>query len=539
MRTIHALAALIVTATIAHANPIAHHEHPTQNSYKTSNYNYVWDLVRDEYTQHAQTLKPQQRKRYRELAELFVRAGANFGFPVLDISGRVTELYPELLELDPDPPLYFQYRYHTRRAEPMNAPVSEEFIGIADDLLDIARRMEEARYDHYTTGAVYIRAAEFLRGAPVDSRQRESDARARGLDLLLRAARLESVPPEQQEFVATRIAHHAFKYSALEHDDRVKLIDDILADPRADHWIAHWAAGELYSKAAWDIRGSGYANTVTNEQWQGFYRELAKSYQHLVRAWELHPERPEPIAKLISLTMAHQFEDERHEGFWFEQATAARQDLIDTYENLAWAMLPRWGGTPAHLRAIIEHAIEQGKDNHDMLRCALSALSIANQARNQNTDLLHEPEYLAALVEMAQREIAHPTPSMHRTSRAVTFRTIALGAFETGDYATASMLLTAGGHEATRLYNAWTESARFYDYAPLLAHPAHEHVIFMMHALESNNPDRAREHLIDAIAMLEDLESQGALPESTAPDPVPLLRKHLRTLDRRPARSAP
>src|SRR5579884_288521 len=57
-------------------------------------------------------------------------------------------------------------------------------------------------------------------------------------------------------------------------------------------WLALVLEGEYHINEAWKARGSGFANTVSAQGWQGFNDHLATARTKLTQAWELHPEWP-------------------------------------------------------------------------------------------------------------------------------------------------------------------------------------------------------------------------------------------------------
>jgi tetratricopeptide (TPR) repeat protein len=115
--------------------------------------------------------------------------------------------------------------------------------------------------------------------------------------------------------------------------------------PGADPWLVELAAGELAIKRAWDARGTGFADSVTEEGWKTFAAQLAAAREHLTKAWRLHPEYPEAASRMITVVMG---ESESHgdtEGLWFDRAVAAQFDYLPAYTAFVNALLPQWGGS--------------------------------------------------------------------------------------------------------------------------------------------------------------------------------------------------
>ena len=115
-----------------------------------------------------------------------------------------------------------------------------------------------------------------------------------------------------------------------------------------DPWLREMLSGLAHHTLGWRARGSGYANSVSQEEWGIFYAKLAQAQAHWLKAWRMHPEYPEAATELLSVLMAANKsiagEDER---FWLERAVEAQFDYEPAYKAYLWASRPRWGGSHA------------------------------------------------------------------------------------------------------------------------------------------------------------------------------------------------
>jgi tetratricopeptide (TPR) repeat protein len=110
-----------------------------------------------------------------------------------------------------------------------------------------------------------------------------------------------------------------------------------------DPWIALVAKGIYHIDLAWNYRGNGYAKSVSEENYRKFKVEIAKARKCLVQAYELHPEYPEAAAKMISVSMA--IPGNVPMGQWFDRAIKAHFDYLYAYDDMLWALRPRWRGS--------------------------------------------------------------------------------------------------------------------------------------------------------------------------------------------------
>ena len=120
-------------------------------------------------------------------------------------------------------------------------------------------------------------------------------------------------------------------------------MDTIIQSKQIDPWIALVAKGIYHIDLAWNYRGNGYAKSVTEKNWKKFEVEISKARKCLVRAYELHPEYPEAATKMISVSMAVPGDVSMRQ--WFDRAIKAHFDYLYAYEDLLWALRPRWRGS--------------------------------------------------------------------------------------------------------------------------------------------------------------------------------------------------
>ncbi|NUQ61052.1 MAG: hypothetical protein HUU20_01090 [Pirellulales bacterium] len=113
--------------------------------------------------------------------------------------------------------------------------------------------------------------------------------------------------------------------------------------PSADPWIVHMLAGRAYVARAWHHRGGDWARNVTPEGWRLFGEYLEKAAGEFTEALKLHPECPEAATWMIVVAAAG--ESGQTPQAWFDKAVAGEIDYIPAYDNLRWALRPRWGGS--------------------------------------------------------------------------------------------------------------------------------------------------------------------------------------------------
>jgi hypothetical protein len=103
---------------------------------------------------------------------------------------------------------------------------------------------------------------------------------------------------------------------------------------------------------AWRWRGTGYANTVTNEGWAGFKRELAVARQ-ILDATPGNKSYPEYYRLMQTVALGENWPKERYMQL-FAEATSIAPDYSPFYSNVAYYLMPKWHGRKGEWEAFAE-----------------------------------------------------------------------------------------------------------------------------------------------------------------------------------------
>jgi hypothetical protein len=146
--------------------------------------------------------------------------------------------------------------------------------------------------------------------------------------------------------IARRSLVHTCWSSLAKRDEQKALIDALAARPDADPWMKNVLAGRFHIDLAWDSRGGGWANTVTDEGWKGFHANLALARDAFTAAWKIAPNLPEPMADMITVAMGAGDGLNEKPMDWFERTLEAQIDFDEAYTKMIGGpLLPRWGGS--------------------------------------------------------------------------------------------------------------------------------------------------------------------------------------------------
>jgi Domain of unknown function (DUF4034) len=127
------------------------------------------------------------------------------------------------------------------------------------------------------------------------------------------------------------------------------------------------ALGDCYVTWAWKARGSGYANTVTDEGWRLMKERLGKARGYLEEAEKLSVKDPEVYNALLRVALGQGWgKDEMNEVF--QKGIELEPNYQQLYESKAYFLLPRWYGKPGEWEAFAEESANaRGGDEGDIL----------------------------------------------------------------------------------------------------------------------------------------------------------------------------
>lgn len=187
--------------------------------------------------------------------------------------------------------------------------------------------------------------------------------------------------------------------------------------------------GKSYIDLAWEARGSGYANTVTEEGWKLFRHRLQVAVEALEESWKLDPKNPAVPALMLSAALGNEAvrKDVR---VWFERALAASPSNREAASKLLWMLQPRWFGSKPELVAAGKELFERAKrDNLDpsMAVALIEALKLVvddlvpSDASAADTQAITEEYWRSQEVWLLVRDVydwillKHPESSYYRS----------------------------------------------------------------------------------------------------------------------------
>ena len=134
----------------------------------------------------------------------------------------------------------------------------------------------------------------------------------------------------------------------------------VAASPES--FVPAYLKGMAHVKWGWKARGHGYANTVTEEGWAIFGRELQKAKEEFTLANRLSSAQAYGYTGLLIVSRALSAPDEVREAY-FSAAMLADPEYLAAYEQNLEAIYPKWGGTVEAAQAFVYGSIEKHPNN--------------------------------------------------------------------------------------------------------------------------------------------------------------------------------
>jgi hypothetical protein len=202
-----------------------------------------------------------------------------------------------------------------------------------------ATRMDQSAYHPAHRCLALIRASQWygLRGEGEDARQK-------ALKLFPEAAADRELPTGVFLEMCEQLE---LSYLMVTKDRKIGFdkIEAELVKARPDSSILHTYRGTFYTRYAWDARGGGWANTVTDDGWRLFGQRLDVAAKALEKAWELDQTNSDAARAMITVELGQGQGRQRME-LWFGRAMTADPDNFDACKAKVYYLEPKWHGSP-------------------------------------------------------------------------------------------------------------------------------------------------------------------------------------------------
>jgi len=119
---------------------------------------------------------------------------------------------------------------------------------------------------------------------------------------------------------------------------------------------AEVAQAKVFLQHAYAIRGQGYANTVKNEAWPLFYKNIEAANLYLQRASTAAKQDPEWYATMLDVGVAQSWPQEKFNEIYLEGKKKA-PSYLPLYFTASAYFAPRWHGSVSDLHNFIDDVV--------------------------------------------------------------------------------------------------------------------------------------------------------------------------------------
>ena len=169
-----------------------------------------------------------------------------------------------------------------------------------------------------------------------------------------------------------RLVHDTIEAEAdpRNRDSMISHVSQVEQSP--DEWVAAvphssiplTVRGEFRTHEAWRKRGSGRAETVTQEGWRGFSEQLDLAATDLRRATEVDPDDPSPWSAMVTVGMGLSVPKDEILRFVAE-SDARYPGLFSTYQAGVQALAQKWGGSHRLMFDFVDDALRRLPDGSE------------------------------------------------------------------------------------------------------------------------------------------------------------------------------
>ena len=142
--------------------------------------------------------------------------------------------------------------------------------------------------------------------------------------------------------------------NSKQEDDVLPVLIDCFQSRWPQEARALTLCGQANVRLAWNRRGSGYADSVTDQGWKEFARYLAEAERLLERSWATDPAISDTAVAMMGVELGQGRGRDRME-LWFRRAMTVDPACYDAAYSKAWYLQPKWHGSA-------EEAISFGRE---------------------------------------------------------------------------------------------------------------------------------------------------------------------------------
>lgn len=159
---------------------------------------------------------------------------------------------------------------------------------------------------------------------------------------------------------------------ALELSQSAAHLMDFWVKHDPDSYLSFLAKGDFYVNYAWQARGTGFANTVTEEGRKKFRDRLRVAEQCFIRAYQLNPTDPRAPTGLLAVVRGQSKPRAEMED-WYQKAIEADPRHYAPYKAKLTYLKPQWYGSVEEMFAFARECSENAPEESRVAMLILDA----------------------------------------------------------------------------------------------------------------------------------------------------------------------
>ncbi len=165
-------------------------------------------------------------------------------------------------------------------------------------------------------------------------------------------------------FIYANLGNVSSRGAEAEWAHKLKLVNEWV-EKTPNHPAPYLAKAEILISYAWDARGSGWANTVTDEQWGLFNTRIEEARKVLEDSSSITATHPYWFLEMELIAKAQSWPVED-----FKKLYDLASDMYPTYYFIHFRAAdyyqPRWHGSRRELRDFVNAAVEKSKEEEGL-----------------------------------------------------------------------------------------------------------------------------------------------------------------------------
>ncbi len=197
-----------------------------------------------------------------------------------------------------------------------------------------------------------LRVAEAMESAAPDKRKLPEKAyqfRNAAVVELFHILKDPALPAEEFYQAADGVAKFFKPYKAA-FGDTFLALEPVVLGRWPNDARARLTMGDFYVDHAWNARGGGYAQKVTDQGWKDFEARLLVAEKHLEKAWQLDPTDVRIAQRMMTVELGQAKGRDRME-LWFQRAMKLSPNDANTTHSKLYYLEPKWHGSARDMLA--------------------------------------------------------------------------------------------------------------------------------------------------------------------------------------------